>query len=236
MSDLNSLLNWIETHSATVAILKWAVLLLVAWATGLVRFIRNLTRKPLVQISEPLSRCLVEEFAEIEGHRNADRASFLIDIEVINRSTEEIVVRTLSLRVGRTGRFRHWGQKVSAVSLPSRVYHKMGAGTKVMRNWFAHFPDGNDRLTVAGPIGPRHTESGFALFVSFTHGNWNPAIVDGCTAVEVEAGLTTGTIRTKARITVTRNTGFFEEMVPGIREQIAHPTAWNVPLRNSSAS
>ena len=236
MPDLNDGLNWIETHSATVSILKWTVLLLVAWATGLVRFVRNLTRKPQVQISEPLSRCLVEKFAEIDGYRNAVRASFLVDIEVVNRSTEEIVVRTLNLRVRRTSRFRRWSQKISAASLPSRVYHRMGAGTKVMRNWFAYFPDGDVRLTVAGPIGPRHAESGFALFVSFTHGNWNPTIIDGCIVVKVEAGLTTGKIRTKARILVTTNAEFFEEMVPGIREQIAHPTAWNVPLRNSSAS
>ena len=32
---------------------------------------------------------------------------------------------------------------------------------------------------------------------------------------------------------VTKNAQFFEEMVPGIREQIAHPTSWNLPLRDS---
>src|SRR5437016_940596 len=112
MFDLNTAIDWIETHAATVSIVKWASVLLVAWATGLVRFIRNLTRKPQAQVSEVTSRCLVEEFDEIEGYRNAVRASFLPDIEVANRSTEEIVVRTLNLRVQRMSRFRNWGQKV----------------------------------------------------------------------------------------------------------------------------
>ncbi len=110
----------------------------------------------------------------------------------------------------------------------------MGAGVKVMRNWFANFFDGHDEvLTVGGIIPARHAESGFALFVSFTYGDWNPPIVNGRIPVRIEAQLTTGKVRASGEITVTSDSEFFERMVPGICEQIAHPTAWNVPLRGS---
>ena len=231
MFNFNTIPNWIETHAATVGVLKWIGALGLAWASGLLRLVRNLTRKPKVKISTVASRCLIEEFDEIGVYRNAVRASFLLDIDVVNGGAEEIVVRTFNLQVRRKKGLRRWGPKVSAVSLPNRVRHKMGAGTKFMPNWFAHFPDGIERLTIDGPIGPRRARSGFALFVAFTHGDWNPSVVDECCEIRVEVGLTLGKVTGMARVPVTRRVEFFEEMVPGIREQIGDPTAWNLPLR-----
>jgi hypothetical protein len=174
--NVNAVVNWIETHRETVEISKWAGLVLVAWLTGLFRLIRSRTGKPRASISEITSRCLVEEFAEFEGYRNVMRVSFLLEVEVVNLSAEEIVVRTFNLAIRRPWWRRGREVKTSAVSLPNRVHHQMGHGVKVMRNWFAMFQDGDGHLTEKGFIAPRHAASGFALFVTFTHGNLNPPL------------------------------------------------------------
>jgi hypothetical protein len=225
--NVNAVVNWIETHRETVEISKWAALVLVAWLTGLFRFIRSRTRKPQVRIIEPSSRCLIERFAD----KNAVRATFLVEIEVLNRSAEEIVVRSLNLRARRPNPVRRWVPKISAVSLPSRVYHPTGSGLKVMRNWFTRFQDEWPESTLEGIIAPRHLQSGYAMFVSFTYGDFNPLIVDGTVAVLIEVGLTTGRARARGKVTITENTAFFEEMVPGVLAQIARPNSWNLPLR-----
>jgi hypothetical protein len=86
MFDLTTALDWIEKHPQTIEILEWSGFLVVAWLSGLVGFLRSRTRKPRVSISEITRRCLVEEFAEIDGgYRNAVRASFLLEVEVMTR-------------------------------------------------------------------------------------------------------------------------------------------------------
>ena len=61
MPDLYSLPQWIEDHQATVDLLKWLALLVIAWAAGLFRYLRDLTRTPRLAVSEVVSRCLIVE-------------------------------------------------------------------------------------------------------------------------------------------------------------------------------
>lgn len=231
MPDLSGLAEWIESHQTTVDFLKWLVLLVVAWAAGIFRCLRNLTRNPRVAVSEVISRCLILE-APYEGHQDATKAVFLLNIEVENRSSERIVVSSFELRYRRQVPLFRWSQKFSAISLPNRVHHKMGGGTKIMRNWFAHFPDGIPTLTVEGKIDARDAESGYALFVTHTHGSWNPKVQNNLVRVRVYERLTTGrTVSASAMVVVAQNPEFFEQMVPGILDQVEHPSAWNVPAR-----
>ncbi len=104
----------------------------------------------------------------------------------------------------------------------------------MIRNWFAFFDDGLDHLTVTGVISPGHAESGFALFVSVTYGNWNPIVKEDEVFVIVRAGLANGKmVRCKTKVQVMQDAESFEEMVPGVLDQVRHPTAWNTPLRHS---
>jgi len=110
----------------------------------------------------------------------------------------------------------------------------MGSGVKLLRNWFANFPDEYQQLTIDGHLPPGHANSGYALFVSHTYGTWNPVVRNDKVRVRISVGLTTGkTIRAKAWIPATHDAEFFEGMVPGILEQIRHPTSWNLPLRHT---
>jgi hypothetical protein len=229
--NLNDLTQWIEDHSTTVDLLKWLVLLLLAWAVGVFKYLRDLTRTPRVRLSVVLSRCLVEQ-QSFENHQDAMKAAFLLNIEVANASSEHIVVNSFELRFRTLHTFRRWSQGISAVALPNRVRHRMGAGTKIMRNWFTLFSDGMVGLSVEGKIEARNANSGFSLFVSHTFGSWNPAIRNEKIRVRVAAILATGQrIKGSGTVHVTRDSALIEEMVPGMLEQIRHPTSWNVPLR-----
>lgn len=231
MPDLSSLTQWIETHQATVDLLKWLALLVIAWAAGLFRYLRDFTRTPRISVSEVISRCLIVE-KPYEDHVDATRAIYLLNIEVANRSSERIVVSSFEIRHKWLRALPKWSPRSSAVSLPNRVHHKMGGGIKLMRNWFAYFPDNLENLTVDGKIDARDAASGFALFVSHTYGSWNPKLKNEHVHVCVYAKLTTGkTVKTSAKIPVTRNEKFFEEMIPGIMAHVDDPSSWNVPAR-----
>ena len=99
------------------------------------------------------------------------------------------MARAFNLRARRAGEIRRWGSKIGATSLPSRVRHQMAERVKLERTWFSRFGDQHDGMTADGVIAPRHAETGFAMFVSVTYGNWNPTIVNDRIAVEVEVAL-----------------------------------------------
>lgn len=231
MPDLTSLTQWIEGHPTTVDLFKWVLVLLVAWLAGVFKYFRTLTRTPRLSVSPVTSRCYLEK-QPFEEHADAVKAAFLLDVQIANRSSENVVVSSFYVRYRTRRPVKRWSEKISAVSLPNRVRHRMGAGTKFMRNWFARFPDEIEGLTVKGKIEARDAHSGFALFVSHTYGSWNPRLRKEAIPVRVTAILTSG-VRVSGTVNVKVNTdpSFFEEMVPGFLDQIRHPTAWNAPLR-----
>jgi len=229
MPDFSTLLGWIEDHKTAVDLVKWALLLVVAWLAGAFRYLRSLTRKPKASLNGTTSRCLVERFPQPEGQLDAIRASFLLEVGVINRTNEKLVVKDFSLAVRRRSFWRPWLPELSAVSLPERPRHEMGSGTKILKTWFSHFPDGIDRLTLTGIVEAKDFASGFLLFVSFTKGAWNPTIVEGRVRVLVRIFLTTGEIlKVERLVKITSDKDQFERWVPGIINQISDETAWNV--------
>jgi hypothetical protein len=231
MFDLDTVITWIEEHDKTVDLLKWVLLLVLAWATGLFRYLRNLARKPRARLSSLTSRCYVEPM-EDKQHSHAVLAAFLVELEVTNLGSDPIVVRTMELRMRRLRPFLRWGPWISATSLPNRVQLKMDSGIKVFRNWFSNFPDGPDSLTIQGRIAPKDAASGFLLFVSSTYGSWNPKIVNDCVLVRGRVTLTTGEKLTAvARIPVTTNAESFESLIPNGLVHVRDRGTWNLPAR-----
>lgn len=231
MLSATDLAAWIETHPTTVDLVKWAVILALAWFVGLFRFLRNLTRTPRLSISTVLGRAFIANEPH-DGHDDAVMVAFLLNIEVANRSSERIVVNSFEVRYRTARRFRRWSHRTSAVTLPSRVRVKAGSGVKIMRNWFGHFPDEIAYLTVDGKIDARDASSGYVLFISHTFGSWNPLIANDKIRVEVSTTLTTGKrVAAKAEIVVTRDGEFIEELVPGLLDHMRQPNTWNVPAR-----
>ncbi|WP_417070487.1 hypothetical protein [Niveibacterium terrae] len=194
LPDISTIVSWIEAHGKTVDLLKWFVLLLVAWLAGAFSFVRSKLRTPSATIEEATSRCLVEEFAEFQGHKNAVRATFLVEVGLLNPTSERVVVRHFSLAVQRRRVWRTWKPELVALSLPSRPRHQTGSGSKVLKNWFSNFDDGLQNLTLLGTVEPKELPSGFLLFVCFSVGGWAPRISGEHIKVKAKVHLTTGEI------------------------------------------
>lgn len=202
MPSANDMATWIEAHPTTVDLAKWVAILAIAWFTGVFRFLRNLTRTPRLSISTVLGRAYVANESH-DGHEDAVKVAFLLNIEVANRSSERIVVNSFEIRYKTMRQLRRWGPRISAVTLPNRVRIKAGAAVKLMPNWFGCFPDEIGHLTVDGKIDARDASSGYVLFVTHTFGSWNPKVNGGKIKVEVSTILTSGKrIAAKAHIDV----------------------------------
>lgn len=228
MPDLSPYLDWIEAHKTTVDLVKWGLLLFIAWIAGAFRFLRGLTRKPKAEIQAATSRCLIQEFSEFGGHTNVIRASFLLEVGITNPTNEKISVKKFYLSFPRQKFWRRWKPELHAISLPNRPRHEMGSGMKFLKCWFSNFPDDMKELTLSGDIEARTFHSGHLLFVSFTHGSWNPRVNGETVHVRTTVELTTGEIRSRAvPIKVTKSPEQFEKWVPGIIDQVGHQTAWN---------
>jgi hypothetical protein len=230
MPDLSFLapaIDWIESHEKTVDLLKWAALLLVAWAVGLFKFTRQKLRRPTATLEEVTSRCLVEELSEFQGRRDAVRASFLVEVGLLNPTSEPVVVRYFSLAVPRRKLWRCWKPELIALSLPNRPRHQMGSGEKLIKNWFSNFPDEFRDLTLSGMVEPKHHHSGVLLFVCFAYGTLVPRIDGDFIRVKAFVHLTTGeTCKVSGKVRITRDKEKFEQWVPGIVAQVSHESAW----------
>lgn len=228
MPDITPYLDWIEAHKTTVDLVKWGLLLFIAWTTGAFRFLRTLTRKPKVEINQNTSRCLIEEFSEFGDYSNAVRATFLVEVGITNPTNEKICIKSFYLAFPRHRVWNRWKPELHPISLPNRPRHEMGSGSKLLKCWFSHFPDELGHLTLSGDIGPREFHSGYLLFVSFTHNDWNPLFSSETINTRVSIVLTTGEIKSKTvPIKVRRDPQQFEQWVPGIIKQISHETSWN---------
>ncbi len=227
LSLLTPAFDWIESHEKTVDLLKWGVLLLIAWAAGLFKYLRQKLRQPIAKIEVGTSRCLVEEFTEFQGHKNCIRASFILEVGLSNPTSEVVAIRHFSLAIKRRKFWRPWRPELIALSLPARPRHQTGSGEKVLKVWFSNFQDDFRELTLDGVIEPKRHHSGFLLFVCFAQGTWTPRIQDGHILVKALVYLTTGETRVaKGRVAVTRDKDAFEQSNPGILAHVSHSSAW----------
>ncbi|MGC4076600.1 MAG: hypothetical protein QM702_06110 [Rubrivivax sp.] len=230
MPDLSFMLpvfDWIERHEKTVDLLKWAVLLAIAWAVGVFKFIRQKMRQPVASIEELTSRCLVEELDEFQGRNDAVRASFLVEVGLMNPTSEPVFIRHFSLAVQRRRFWRAWKPELIALTLPSRPRHQMGSGQKLLKTWFSNFPDEYPDLTLDAKVEPKHLNSGFLLFVCFAGGTCAPRLDGDYVRIRALVHLTTGETRVaKGKVKVIRDKAVFEGCVPGILDQISHESAW----------
>ena len=229
MELIEQAVAWIELHPVTADAIKWTLLLLIGWITGLFSFLRIYTKKPKLALSEVVSRYTILTEPH-DGHEDAVKAIFLLNLEVVNPGRAVVFVNSFEIRFRRKLRIRSWSDWTSAISLPDRVRIEMGAGTKMLRNWFSHFGD-ELNLTIDGQIDPSEANSGYVLFVNHTWGAWNPRDEDGTLEVKCRASTAVGgKLYASGKITP-MDADKLEEMVPGILDLARHEGSWNVPAR-----
>lgn len=226
--DIESYINWIEAHPITVDLIKWLTVIVIAWATGVFRFISSFIKKPNIEIITDASRIYIERLDDEENQRNVVRATFVIDADVVNPTNDKVHVRYFRLRFSRNKPLGIFSKEMHAISLPTRPRTKMGENYKVSKVFFTYFNDGLDDLTVTGVLEPKESQNAFLLFNSTTHGNWEPRIKNGKVKVEVRAKLSTGELlKSKHWVPVTDDREFMEEWIPGIFEHVAGAGARN---------
>lgn len=125
MEWLRRAIDWIESHDHTVELIKWSILILVAWAAGLFRLIRatvqRLTRRPRLIINTETSRCYVETTERytqkdesdhpIADYLNAMKVIYFLDVSALNPTLEKVTIRhfRLSYRTQRwEDAFKNW--------------------------------------------------------------------------------------------------------------------------------
>ena len=152
------------------------------------------------------------------------RSAYLLDIEVLNPTREQIHVRSFEIQIMRDSTFNCWGSRVLAISLPNRIQHKTGASIKLLKNWFSIFSDDHD-LTVNGKIGPKESVNAFALFVSLNTDSQKPKIEGKYITVRACVRLATSErLYHKERIKIC-DLESFEGYCSGITAQIRHSSA-----------
>ncbi len=230
--SIDEIIKWIEAHGNTVDLFKWLVLIFLAWIGGLFGYLRNFVRKPKIRISQVTSRCLAINPKVLGINNQRDGAiisAFLLEIEVCNCSNKPISIRDFSIQYSQIKKLPYWSPKFFAISLPNRVVHKTGSGTKKLKNWFSNFPDEmNDTLTVNGKIDDMDSKSAFVFFSSNTYGYYNPKIVDEFIEIKAHVTLVNGVKLTSfAKIKINNDLMFFEDLVSGVSEHIKDHTAWS---------
>ncbi|MBQ0131927.1 MAG: hypothetical protein KBT18_07085, partial [Comamonas sp.] len=219
------LVGWIEDHTATVDLLKWIIVGLLAWLLGVFRFLRAKLKRPKLEIESFTSRCIWDELGVLDGKDHNARVVFLIEAGINNPTTDPIVVRDFTLKVKR---LKGWPVK-NYLTLPSRVRHNVGDIKKFLKNWFSNFSEGPDSLTLDGRIEARDFQSGFLLFVSASWGYMRPSVKDGAIPVELRARLTTGELLiARSSIVLMEDHAKFELMVPGVLNHVQSSSTWNL--------
>jgi len=134
--DIEQITTWLELHPVTVSILEWGIIILVAWATGIFRVIRNYTRKCKVNIIDSASKCLIEKFDELDDKKNVVRASFLVDLTVTNPTNERIVIESFSLSFYDHKGWLSKSKELHPITMPNRPRQEMGSGVKFSKVFF----------------------------------------------------------------------------------------------------
>lgn len=229
---MEPVIAWIEKHQVTVGLLQSLGLLIIAWASGVFAFLRRYSRKPIVRVIPTASFAFVEEFEVHNGAKNAARVSFVLNVAVTNRTEEKIVVDEFSLAFKTRTLLRSWRQHLLRIPFPVRPQKRVGEGRKLMGVWFTEFPvEDFPQGVISGTIEGKESQGGYLLFVSFTHGAWNPKITTEGIPVELRAELTTGEVLThRSVIRVVTDPIYVSEFCPKLPEHVAHESTWNHDL------
>jgi hypothetical protein len=226
----SSLLDWLEAHPVVVDLLKWIAVGVLAWFGGAFGYLRRRFRRPLVEVLDVASRCRYEHQKERDGQTNVVRAAFLLRIGVSNCTHEPIYLKTFSMAYKCGVAFRRYHNRIGPCSLPNLPRQAVGDGVKYLSVWLTRFPETTDGLLAESRLEAKDYREGYMLFISHTHGSWNPIIENGHISVRVCITTTDGTrLRAKGKVRVLDDPAVLEEMVPDLGTLLEQQQSWNIP-------
>ena len=229
---LDNIANWIEIHEHTVDLLKWVAAGLLFWVSGLFSMLGRYKRRARLEISESASFVYIEHGKHPESGMDTIRASFVLNISLINATNEKIVANQFFLSFKTINFWRSHKQRLIRFAFPSRPRKRIGEGIKYMGVWFTEYPSDELKLeTITGSLEPKETCGGYILFSSYTFGSWNPKIKNDTIQVRLRLKLTSQDwLSSSAKIRITNDSAFVEEFSPGFCTHMAHESTWNHDL------
>jgi hypothetical protein len=229
---MNELAAWIESHQATVELIKAGGLLFLAWISGLFSFLRRYRQKPVLEVAQTASFVYLERMEEFDGHKDVVRAAFVINASLINASNEKIVVDHFLLSFQTHDFWRSNRQKLVRIGFPSRPRKTLGICTKHMGVWFTQYPDDEVQMEhITGVLEPKELCGGYMLFTSFTWGSWSPRVRSDRVRVTLKVKLTSQKwLKKSVWLRVTSDAEKIEEMSPGLVQHLQHDTTWHHDL------
>lgn len=226
---MDDIFIWLETHPTTINFLQWTLVVVIAWFSGVFRWLRTKTRSPKLEVVPTASMAFLENLGEFKGVANTIRISFIVHASIINKTTDRIVIDRFKLSYRSSHILKSMQQKILRQAFPSWPRKRLGESYKLMGAFFTTYGDDYDAiLSVSGLIESREMASGYLLFVSNTYGSWNPKIENGKIKVRLICSLTTGeTLSYNEYLRVTEDHDLIEEFCPGLVKHVAHDSTWN---------
>lgn len=230
--DIANIVAWIEAHQTTTELIQAALLLLIAWITGVFAYFRRFLRRPTLRVARAASFVYLHTEEATPSTPEVTTAAFVLNASLINRSNEKVVVDYFWLSYNCDDWKRRYRQKLLRVGFPDLPRKRSGESIKYMGVWFSHYPASDIQLeSPQGKVEPSEMESGYLLFVSKTDGNWSPLIESEQVSVKLNVAVTSGACFThKAKIRIMKDSQFLEEFVPNLKEHVLHESVANHDL------
>lgn len=223
--DFNNIISWIEAHPTIIDLIKWVVLIAVGFFTGIFGFFRKYNERPIIKITEA-SKCLLLE-ENIKGQVQK-QAAYILYISIKNPTIDYVVAEQFYISFKKDNFLKSYSQKMERVTLPSRPIKRVGEIQIASSVFFTDFQDGCSKYTQDGKIPPKHSQSGYIMASSHTHGNHNPFIRKEKVTVKVSASLASGkTISSSRKVDVHENPSIFEAWIPGLIDHLSHSETSN---------
>jgi len=226
---MGELFKIIETHPVSVNIIIFILAVIGAWFSGIFNFIKRKTNKPDLRLQDTASTVYYEEHEKYKEYQNAVNASFFINASVINRTDHKIVIDNFFLAYKCLNKNRSFKQKIHRIAFPSPPQKQLGDTIILHPVFITQYPETVIALPPTSQIvEPYEINGGHLLFISFTHGKWNPVIIDGKIEVELIVTLTDGLIlKDRKKIRVHQNSKHADNFCKGIVEFMRDDTTWN---------
>lgn len=133
-------LAWLELHNTTIDLLKWLIILLIAWFSGFIKLIYKYTKKPKSVIIPSASIIYFESILEKDNIKNAVRCSYILNVKVTNLSKEKIFVDHFHISYKNYSLKRSMKQKLLRIPFPNRPRKILGDIEKLLSVFFTNYP------------------------------------------------------------------------------------------------
>lgn len=226
---MQTLIHWLEGHQVTVGVIEAAAVVIVGWASGLFRLVRQRVRRPTVAVVPEGSFAAQRTLERDDIPATGTVTAYLLNVTLINPSDTRAVLRGFHFSYRCSAWRASMKQRLRCVPLPALPSIKSSAGEMVHYVWFQKLPPQDTRID--GRLDPKEMQNAWILFISATWGSHNPKIVDKRVKVRLDAILTDGRQAKDVEHIRVTDLATLEDYVPGIGDYLNEDRWWNMSVK-----